>query len=156
MRIALPPVPFRLGGPHTSGFYNVVVRSLGVLVVTSLVACTGSYAPAELPPGQWGGEHVSLTVTPTGASLEFDCAHGTVDEAPQLDPQGQFNLRGVYVREHGGPIRDGEPEDSHPAFYFGQLQGSSVMLSIRLTDGGTQIGPYVAELGEQPRLVKCL
>jgi hypothetical protein len=132
------------------------MRGLGVLVVISLVACTGPSAPTELPPGQWGGEHISLTVSPTGASLEFDCAHGTVDEAPRLDPQGQINLRGMYVREHGGPIREGEPEDSHPALYFGQLQGPSVLLSIRLTDVGMQIGPYVAQLGQQPRLVKCL
>src|SRR4029450_12762619 len=132
------------------------MRRLGVLVATSLVACTGSYAPTGLPPGQWGGEHISLTVSPAGASLEVDCAHGPVDEAPRLDSQGQFNLRGTYVREHGGPIRDGEPEDSHPALYFGQLQGPSVMLSIRLPDVGMQIGPYVAQLGQQPRLVKCL
>ena len=132
------------------------MRCFGVLVVIGLVACTGLSAPTELPPGQWGGEHVSLTVGPTGASLEFDCAHGTVDEAPRLDAQGQFNLRGMYVREHGGPIREGEPEDIHPATYFGQLQGSTVMLSIRLTDVGMQIGPYVAQLGQQPRLVKCL
>ncbi len=99
---------------------------------------------------------MSLTVSTTGASLEFDCAHGTVDEAPLLDSQGQFNLRGMYVREHGGPIRDGELEDSHPALYFGQLRGSRLTLSIRLTDDGMQIGPYAAQLGQQPRLFKCL
>ncbi len=95
-------------------------------------------------------------VSTTGASLEFDCAHGTVDDAPLLDSQGQFNLSGVYVREHGGPIRDGEPEDSHPALYFGQLQESRVTLSIRLTDDAMQIGPYEAERGQPPRLFKCL
>jgi hypothetical protein len=132
------------------------MRRLGAFVASSLVACTGSHAPTELPLGGWGGEHVSLTVSTTGASLEFDCAHGTVDEAPLLDSQGQFNLRGMYVREHGGPIRDGEPEDSQPAVYFGQLEGSRVTISIRLTDEGTQLGPYAAQLGQQPRLFKCL
>jgi hypothetical protein len=132
------------------------VRRLGVLVAFSLVGCEGSNVPTELPPGQWGGDHVSLTVSATGASLEFDCAHGTVEEPPLLDSQGQFNLRGVYVREHGGPVREGEPEDRHPALYFGQLEGSRVALSIRLTDDGMQIGPYAAQLGQQPRLFKCL
>jgi len=79
-----------------------------------------------------------------------------MDEAPLLDSQGQFNLRGMYVREHGGPIRDGELEDSHPALYFGQLRGSRLTLSIRLTDDGMQIGAYAAQLGQQPRLFKCL
>jgi len=112
--------------------------------------------PTELPAGQWGGEHVSLMVSTTSASLEFDCAHGTVEEAPLLDSEGQFSLHGVYVREHGGPMREGESEDRHPALYSGQLQGSRVTLSIRLTDDDTQIGPYTAQLGEQPRLFKCL
>jgi hypothetical protein len=132
------------------------MRHFGVLIASSLVACTASHPPTELPPGQWGGEHVSLTVSTTGASLEFDCAHGTVDEAPLLDSQGRFNLRGMYVREHGGPIRDGELEDSHPALYFGKLRGSRVTLSIRLTDDGVQIGPYAAQFGQEPRLFKCL
>ena len=132
------------------------MRRLGAFIACSLTACTGSHAPTELPPGAWGGEHVSLTVSTAGASLEFDCAHGTVDEVPLLDSQGQFNLRGMYFREHGGPVRDGEPEDSHPALYFGQLDGSRVTISIRLTDEGTRLGPYEAQLGQQPRLFKCL
>jgi len=36
----------------------------------------------------------------------------------------------MYVREHGGPTRDGEPEDSHPAVYFGQLEGSRVTIGV--------------------------
>ena len=132
------------------------MRRLGAFIASSLVACTGSNTPTELPLGVWGGQNVSLTVSTTGASVELDCAHGTVDEAPLLDSQGQFNLRGTYVREHGGPIRDGEPEDSQPALYFGQLEGSRVTISIRLTDEGIQLGPYAAHLGQQPRLFKCL
>ena len=97
-----------------------------------------------------------MTVTATGASLEFDCAHGTVNEAPILDSQGQFSLRGAYVREHGGPIRPGEAEDLHPALYFGQAESSRLTLSLRLTDDGAQIGPFAAVLGQSPRLFKCL
>jgi hypothetical protein len=132
------------------------MRRFGLLVAASLTACMAASTPTELPPGQWGGEHVSLTVSATGASLEFDCAHGTADERPLLDSQGRFNLRGIYVREHGGPIREGEPEDRHPAVYLGQLDGSRLTLSIRLTDDGTQVGPYSAMLGQPARLFKCL
>ena len=136
--------------------YSAAMRRLTFLVASLLAACTGARATTELPRGQWGGEHVSMAVTATGASLEFDCAHGTVDEAPLLGAQGQFNLRGAYVRGHGGPIRQDEPEDRHPAQYSGQLQGPRVRLSIRLTDDGTQIGPFEAVLGQPPRLFKCL
>jgi hypothetical protein len=132
------------------------VRPFALLVASILAACTDSRPPTALPPGTWGGEHVFLTVSDKGATVEFDCAHGTVDEAFLLDSEGRFNLNGAYVREHGGPIHDGEPEDRHPASYFGRLQGSRVTLSARLTDDGTQIGPFTAQHGQPPGLFKCL
>lgn len=132
------------------------MRRFGPLVGASLAACTASPTPTALPPGQWGGEHVSLTVSATGASLEFDCARGTMDQRPLLDSQGQFTWPGVYVREHGGPIREGEPEVRDRALYVGQLDGSRLTLSVRLTDYSRQIGPYTAKFGQPPRLFKCL
>ena len=99
---------------------------------------------------------MSLTVGDTSATVEFDCAHGTVDEAFVLDSEGLFDLNGTYVREHGGPIRQGEPDDRHPASYFGRRQGSRVTLSVRLTDDGTEIGPFTALRGQPPVLFKCL
>jgi len=136
--------------------YNAVVRRLALLVASTLAACTASHTPTALPPGNWGGEHVSLMASDAGANVEFDCAHGTVDEAPRLDSEGRFTLSGTYVREHGGPIYDGEPVDRHPASYFGRLQDLRVTLSIRLTDDGTQIGPFTALHGQPPTLFKCL
>jgi hypothetical protein len=112
--------------------------------------------PAELPPGQWGGDHISMVVTATSVRLDFDCAHGAVDDTPLLDPAGRFNLSGVYVREHGGPVHDGEAEDSHAAVYVGQLEGSRATLSIQLTDESTWIGPFEARLGQQATVFKCL
>jgi hypothetical protein len=132
------------------------VRRIALLVATILADCTDSGPPTVLPPGNWGGEHVSLTVGDTGAHVEFDCAHGTVDEALLLDSEGGFNLSGAFVREHGGPTYDGEPEDRHPAAYFGRLRGSSITLSIRLTDDDTLIGPFTALHGQPPKLFKCL
>jgi hypothetical protein len=132
------------------------VRRVGLLVASILAACADGRPRTVLPPGNWGGEHVSLTVSDTGATVEFDCAHGTVEEAFRLDVEGGFNLNGAYVREHGGPSHDGEPEDRHPASYFGRLQGSRVTLSVRLTDDGTEIGPFTAVHGQPPGLFKCL
>ena len=112
--------------------------------------------PSELPRGQWGGEHVSLMVTAASASLEFDCAHGTIDEPLVVDSEGRFNLNGAYVRERGGPIRDGEPEDRSAALYSGRLEGTRLTLSIQLKGEETQIGPFAAFLGQPSRLLKCL
>src|SRR5437660_4586419 len=61
-----------------------------------------------LPPGNWGGNHVGLQATERGARLDFDCAHGAIDEPIALDEQGTFDSRGTYTREAPGPIREGE------------------------------------------------
>jgi hypothetical protein len=113
-------------------------------------------SPPQLPSGTWGGDHVALTVTAAGATAEFDCAHGSIDESPLLQSDGQFSLKGTYIREHGGPVYDGEPEDRHPAVYSGRLRGSSVTLSVQLVDDGTLVGPFSASRGQQPRVFKCL
>jgi hypothetical protein len=121
----------------------------------ALLACAGD-RPEELPAGAWGGEHVSLAVTAEGAVLEFDCAHGTIDEPPRLDSEGRFTLAGVYVRESGGPVRDDVPEDRHPASYAGRLEGSRLTFSVRLVDAGVDLGPFTAVLGEPATIFKCL
>jgi len=113
-------------------------------------------SPTQLPSGTWGGDHVALTVTAAGATAEFDCAHGSIDESPLLQSDGQFSLKGTYIREHGGPVYDGEPEDRHPAVYSGRLRGSSVTFSVQLVDDGTLVGPFSATRGQQPRVFKCL
>ena len=30
--------------------------------------------------GTWGGDHISMEVTDSGAEIEYDCAHGSVTE----------------------------------------------------------------------------
>lgn len=106
--------------------------------------------------GDWGGEHVALTITPAGASLEFDCAHGTIDQPIRPAANGTFDAAGVYVREHGGPIREGEPPDSHPARYQGRIDGSRMSLTVTLTDGAELNAQYMLTQGGAARVYKCL
>jgi len=46
-------------------------------------------APVEtndkLARGVWGGQHIRAEVTDSGADIEFDCAHGTIDQPIVLD-----------------------------------------------------------------------
>ena len=64
-------------------------------------------------------------------------------------------MAGVYVREHGGPERVGEPEDSHPARFEGMLDGDRLTFSVRLTDDGTTIGSFTVVHGKAPLVFKC-
>src|ERR1039457_6300078 len=90
------------------------LRWIGILLVVLTGALMLASQPAtNLPQGQdasaspdvWGGRDISMEVTPQGATLEFDCAHGNVLEPIEANAKGEFTARGTYTPEHGGPIR---------------------------------------------------
>lgn len=109
-----------------------------------------------LATGIWGGEHVSLESTEGVARLEFDCAHATIPRRIEINADGNFDVRGEYVREHGGPQRDGERPDSHPARFSGKVRGSTMTLTVTLTDTGVEKGTFTLGHGREPQINKCL
>lgn len=108
----------------------------------------------EAPQGTWGAEHALMRVTDGGADLDFDCAHGAITEPLALDGNGRFDVAGVYVQEHGGPVRLGE-ENTQPARYAGQVQGRVLTLTIKLGQSEEVIGPLAFTLGRATRIIKC-
>ena len=132
-------------------------RALIALGVVAGYSCGGAMtAPSRLPAGVWGGDHVSLSVADTSTHLELDCAHGDIPAVPTLDRHGQFDVAGTYVREHGGPIRQGEIPDSHPAIYSGLVASTTMTLTIRLSDTNESIGAFTLLAGSSGRVFKCL
>jgi hypothetical protein len=105
--------------------------------------------------GTWSGEHISLEVTSQGAEVEYDCAHGMIDQKIVADDGGHFDLRGTHIREHGGPIRKDEREDRHPARYTGQLTGDTMTLTVTESDTGQSVGTFTLTFGRPPHLTKC-
>jgi hypothetical protein len=64
--------------------------------------------PAKaVPNGVWGGEHIRVEVSDSGADIEFDCARGTISQPLTLDAQGRFKLQGTYKAETPAPAADG-------------------------------------------------
>ena len=106
--------------------------------------------------GAWGGDHVSLLVAATGGTVEYDCAHGTIDQPFVADPSGRFDLAGTHTREHGGPIRIGEKEDKRPARYTGMTDRRTMTLTVTLTGTNERIGTFTLTHGQIGRIVKCL
>jgi hypothetical protein len=131
--------------------------SLVVLGVVACCACGGvTTGPSRLPSGVWGGDHISLSVTDTGTLVELDCAHGDIPAGLALDRHGQFQATGTYTREHGGPIRQGESPDSHPAIYSGLVASTTMTLTIRLSDTNESIGTFTLVSSSPGRVFKCL
>jgi len=120
-------------------------------------SCSGSSTgPSPLPAGAWGGDHVLMTVAATGTHLEFDCAHGEIPSAIDVDRHGEFAVAGTYVREHGGPVRQGEIPDTHPAMYSAVIVSTTMTLMFRLIDTNESIGPFALTAGLSGRVFKCL
>jgi len=131
---------------------------IAISIVVGALACCGGPAAPETPvaAGSWGGTGIRLDVTAQGATIEYDCAHGTIDQPLVADRDGRFSATGVHVREHGGPVRLDEPQDRHPAQYEGQLSGTSLRVTITLLDTPQVVGTFNAILGATARVFKCL
>jgi hypothetical protein len=132
-----------------------VILFLGVPLLAGLSAC-GSAAPPSDIRGVWGGDHIALVGSETGATVEYDCAHGTVDEALVPDKNGRIDVLGTHTREHGGPDREGEMPDVHPARYQGYVSQGTLTVTVTLTDTGDVLGPFTLVRGDSGNLFKCL
>ncbi len=126
-----------------------------LLAIALGVACSEELV-APHAEGEWGGEGIALQVRESGATAEFDCAHGQITVPFTRDGQGRFALAGTLTLEHGGPIREGEPPDVHPARYSGQILGTWMKLQVQNLDSGVVSGPYSLRRDAPPQLRKCL
>jgi hypothetical protein len=125
--------------------------------VLAIAAGCGVTAPAPrdaIVTGTWGGEHARLDLTASGGAVEYDCAHGSLAEPVRTDGAGRFTAAGFHVREHGGPIREGEVVDPVRALYLGSVVGDR--LTLRVLAGGDTLGPFVLRQGGAARLTRCL
>ncbi|MCX5765675.1 MAG: hypothetical protein NTZ43_00430, partial [Gemmatimonadetes bacterium] len=68
----------------------------------------------------------------------------------------RFSASGVWVREHGGPVRDGEVLPSFPALYAGRITGTSMSLTVTRTDSAVAIGTFSLTKGSAASVFKCL
>jgi hypothetical protein len=125
-------------------------------------ACDGSpTAPggqgSTLRAGTWGGSGIGLQVPGNGAAtVEYDCAHGTIDREIPVDARGQFTAGGQHVAERPGPVREGDAPAPRPARYTGSISGATMRLTVTLTDTGQALGSFTLTLGRPPIVRKCL
>ncbi|RLC51599.1 MAG: hypothetical protein DRI23_04665 [Candidatus Cloacimonadota bacterium] len=134
------------------------LASAGIILLffgISFSGCAGSKCQADLI-GVWGGEHIGMVVSDSSATLDYDCAYGTIDEPFITDDNGEFEVTGVHVIEHGGAIRIDETPDEHPALYQGKIKDNVMTLKVTLTDTGEEIGTFTLIQGAIPNVHKCL
>lgn len=106
-----------------------------------LNALMKKYYPIPFPPqpspsavalGLWGGVHVQMQVTSSGAAFSFECAKGEATEPLTLDSAGYFQVSGTYTVT-SGPLLQGQPK-VFPATYSGNVSDQSMNLTVEYTD----------------------
>ncbi len=103
----------------------------------------------------WGGQHVALELTAEGATLEFDCASGTIALPLTVDAQGNFKVKGTFTRERPGPVMRDNPNTAANATYTGTITGNTMRLSITTGSQNESIGDYVLVRGQPGKVFKC-
>jgi len=134
------------------------LSNAGIILIIFLISfggCAGSNCQVDLI-GVWGGDHIGMVVSDSTATLDYDCAHGTIDEPIITDDNDEFEVSGIHVFEHGGPIRIDEVPDEHPALYKGHIEGNVMTLEVTLTDTEVVFGTFTLNLGANPNVYKCL
>lgn len=136
------------------------------LAVSMLMACAasscGSMAPrgtlpgheAPVKSGDWGGQHIAMTVSSSKTDIEFDCGKATISGAIEADPDGAFTANGTFLPERPGPTTPDAPP-SRPMRVTGTVKGSDMQVRIVLTDKDEAIGEFSLALGTAAKLFKC-
>lgn len=140
-------------------FCRIRNRLLVILSLVLLIAFSVASRPRKmqrLPTGAWGGLHISIAVGPRSATINYDCANGTIDGPLTIDSKGRFTWHGTHNREHGGPIRIDEKPNSRPAIYSGWIKGDKMTLTVKLADTNEVVETYTLKRGSLGRIHKCL
>lgn len=139
--------------PENAPPNNVLLTQLGTLNFKSKYP-NGTPAATNISVGEWGGVHVALQISGAGATIEYDCGRGTIDEPVRVDSNGRFTAKGTHIYE-GGPTRDDPP--AHPALFTGTVSGDTMTLTVTVTDRpGAVLGPYTIVFGKPATIRKCL
>ena len=133
-------------------------QHIGVLVITGLVLAFMTPSNAQygqrVARGVWGGLHINMVVGARSATVEYDCAHGTIDGRLGFDKQGKFEWRGTFTPERGGPVRADETPSAQPAVYSGSINGNTMTLTLKVS-GSDETETFTLEKGKPGELFKC-
>jgi hypothetical protein len=130
---------------------GIAVLLVGLLLLISVTA--EKRKMRRIPTGTWGGPHINMKVGAKSASIEYDCATGTIRGPLVVDSEGNFTLRGTHRMQRGGPVRADETPNDHPATYTGSIKGNTMTLNLKLSD--SDVETFTLEKGKEGELFRC-
>jgi hypothetical protein len=139
----------------TKAWFCVTTALVLIASFSSTESSAGGRKRYRLAEGAWGGQHLTITVGESSATIEFDCAHGQIDGPLVTDRRGRFDLKGTYSPEHGGPVRANEQSAGQPVRYTGWTDGTKMTLTVTLAGRKETIGTFNLARGAEGRIFKC-
>jgi hypothetical protein len=133
--------------------------ALTVVLIGSLTAASlaGAKRSKYMRDGNWGGQHIQMSVANGSAHIEYDCANGIISGPLKVDSQGRFELRSTHNVQRGGPMRTEQSESAgQPAKYTGYTDGKKMKLTVTLVNSKLEIGTFELTRGSAGRVFKCL
>jgi hypothetical protein len=144
---------------------NTVLATVAVLLTTFMfyTGCNrndsgGSSSPATpsntgtaLSAGLWGGDHIQMMITDSGATFQTDCGSGTIDQRLAVDAAGAFHATGTLT------LTNTPSATPTPATFDGTIREVDHM-SLKVTttvNNNPSTTTYRLEKGEDGRLSRC-
>lgn len=113
-------------------------------------------AASEPLVGVWSGDRVTLTLTPTGGTLDEDCATSTISRPVRPDTAGVFAAIGSHDAQGPGPTRLNASE--RPTFntvhFSGRFTGPELNLDVQIS--GAPMAHYRLMPGRNFKRLRCL
>jgi len=134
------------------------VRFLILPIVAAMVLqtlCSNTPMEQRKISGLWGGQGISMEATDSGATLDFDCASGTITEPILPDTAGKFSVKGRFARQRPGPTREDDNTEGQPASYSGVVNGENLTLTITLAKNSEKVGDFTLAHGKIGRIRRC-
>ena len=130
----------------TKGLFSAIVIFIAAYGV-------GAQRTTAVAKGEWGGSEVAMTVTETGATIQFDCANANITKQLRVKKDGSFVAERTFTRNGPGPVRI----DAQATLVAikGKLAGKA--LTLHITDAKTResLGDFTVRQGESVRLHRC-
>jgi hypothetical protein len=134
--------------------YKVVLWASLILALVS-VTSSRPRKMQKLQSGMWGGEHIRLEINKNSASIEYDCAHGTINGPFTLNRNGEFKWRGTHTRESFGPVRLNRLPINERAIYTGSVVDGTMKLTVALAETNEVVDTFTLSRGSQGKIFKC-
>ena len=134
------------------------IKLLVVVSFVLIIAASAASRPRKMQrmsTGAWGAPHIRIDVEKNSATIDYDCANGTIDGPLTFDSKGRFTWHGTHRREGPGPIRVGHESKGRPALYTGVIKGDTMTLTVKLTDTDEVVDTYTLKRGSIGRVFKC-